>query len=147
MILDTNALSAIADGEADAMSQVSKPRELAIPVIVLGEYWFGIAQSRKKIEYERWLRKFLSVCNALPVDEETAIRYADVRLALKQVGTPIPANDAWIAALCLQYDEPILSQDSHFDFVPGVRRVNWKSTSAIKSTLRLEKASRANRIL
>ncbi|MGH9613070.1 MAG: type II toxin-antitoxin system VapC family toxin [Bryobacteraceae bacterium] len=130
MILDTNALSAIADGETGAINQVSKPRELAIPVIVLGEYRFGIAQSRRKSEYERWLGMFLSVCNALLVNVETTIRYADVRLALKRMRTPSPANDVWIAALCLQYDEPILSQDSHFDFVPGVRRVSWKSTSA-----------------
>jgi tRNA(fMet)-specific endonuclease VapC len=52
LILDTNALSAIADGEPGAAAQVAKASKLTIPVIVLGEYRFGIAQSRRKAEYE-----------------------------------------------------------------------------------------------
>ena len=46
LILDTNALSAIAEGEPDAAKQFYRARRVAIPVIVLVEYRFGIAQSR-----------------------------------------------------------------------------------------------------
>ena len=125
MILDTNALSAVAEGEPGAVARIASAGSIAIPVIALGEYRFGIAQSRHRAEYERWLARFLSACRVLEVGVDTADRYAEVRFELKRAGTPIPANDAWIAALCRQYALPILSQDEHFDLVKDIRRVGW----------------------
>ena len=125
MILDTNALSAVAEGETGATQQVSRAGQIAIPVIVLGEYRFGIAQSRRRREYERWLEELVTVSRVLDVNEETAIGYARIRVQLKEAGTPIPSNDAWIAALGFQHGLPILSRDRHFDFVKGLRRLDW----------------------
>ena len=125
MIIDTNALSAMADAEPRVASEVGKARLIAIPVIVLGEYLFGVAQSRRRIEYEQWINRNLRNLRVLDVTAETASRYADVRLELKRSGTPIPANDIWIAALCRQHSLPLLSQDRHFDRVTGIRRVGW----------------------
>ena len=79
---------------------------VAIPVIVLGEYRFGIAQSRHQRDYERWLEEMLSVCSVLEASEQTAIWYAELRSRLKAAGTPIPSNDLWIAALCRQHAFP-----------------------------------------
>jgi len=125
LILDTNALSAIAKGEPDAAKQFSRAGRVAIPVIVLGEYRFGIAQSRHQREYERWLEEMVSVCDVLGISEETAIWYAELRSQLKDAGTPIPSNDVWIAALCRQHTLSILSRDRHFDLVKGLRRLDW----------------------
>jgi tRNA(fMet)-specific endonuclease VapC len=61
----------------------------------------------------------------LSVTEETAIAYAALRTTLKRSRRPIPANDAWIAALALQHRLPILSRDEHFDVVPGLKRRSW----------------------
>jgi tRNA(fMet)-specific endonuclease VapC len=55
LILDTNAVSAIAEGERGASKQFTWARRVAIPVIVLGEYRYGIAQSRYRRIYESWL--------------------------------------------------------------------------------------------
>lgn len=79
LILDTNALSAIAEGEREAAKQFSRAARVAIPVIVLGEYRFGIAHSRHQREYENWLEEMVSVCDVLEVSEETAIWYAELR--------------------------------------------------------------------
>ena len=125
LILDTNALSAIAEGERGATREFVRARQVAIPVIVLGEYRFGIAQSRHRRKYERWLEELVAVGNVLAVDSETAIRYAELRGELKAAGTPIPSNDAWIAALCRQHSLPILSRDRHFDLIEGLRRLDW----------------------
>jgi tRNA(fMet)-specific endonuclease VapC len=59
------------------------------------------------------------------VDEETTVSYAAVRKELREAGTPIPSNDIWIAALCLQHKYPILSRDRHFDLVEGLKRLAW----------------------
>ena len=125
MILDTNALSAIAEGEPGAAKQFARAGRVAIPVIVLGEYRFGIALSRHQPEYERWLEDMVSVCDVLEVSEGTAIWYAELRGQLKEAGTPIPSNDVWIAALALQHQQPVVSQDEHFDLVTGLRRIGW----------------------
>ena len=125
MILDTNALSAYLDRTPEAVAVVSGARELAIPVIVAGEFAFGIAQSRHREEYERSLQRMLDRCTVLDIGIETARHYAAIRLELKAAGNPIPANDVWIAALSRQYSMPVMSRDSHFDFVGGLRRRTW----------------------
>ena len=103
LILDTNALSAIAEVERKAVKEFVRADKVEIPVIVLGKYRFGISQPRHKREYERWLAELFSVCRVFAVDEETTVSYAALRSELKKAGTPIPSNEVWIAALCRQH--------------------------------------------
>ena len=125
MILDTNGLSALAEGELRLEPILRKATQIAVPVIVLGEYRYGIQQSRERQRYEHWLVEYLPNFRVLNVDEQTTISYAAVRGELKRAGTPIPSNDVWIAALCRQHSLPVLSRDRHFDLVPGLRRIDW----------------------
>ena len=125
LILDTNALSAFADGDTAIESIVRRAQEIAIPAVVLGEYRFGIAQSRQKKSYEKWLEQSLGEFRVLAVDEQTSRKYASLRLELKKMGKPIPSNDLWIAALTRQHALRLLSRDRHFDDVPGLMRIEW----------------------
>lgn len=125
MILDTNALSAYLDRTPEAVEVVSEARELAIPVMVAGEFAFGIALSRHREAYERSLQRMLDRCTVLDIGIETARHYAAIRLELKAAGKPIPANDVWMAALSRQHAIPVMSRDTHFDFVGGLRRRTW----------------------
>jgi predicted nucleic acid-binding protein len=125
LILDKNALSAAADGDAGVQEVVAGAQRIAVPVIVLGEYRLGIAQSRRRQDYDKWLRDWITVVTVLDVDEGTTHQYASIGLELKKIGKPIPSNDLWIAALCRQHALPLLSRDRHFDFVPGVKRLDW----------------------
>jgi len=125
MILDTNGLSALAEGELRLEPILRKATQIAVPVVVLGEYRYGIQQSRERQRYEHWLVEYLPKFRVLNVDEQTTTSYAAVRGELKRAGTPIPSNDVWIAALCRQYSLPVLSRDRHFDLVPGLRRIDW----------------------
>jgi len=43
LILDTNALFAIAEGAPETAKQFARAGRVAIPVVVLGEYRYGIA--------------------------------------------------------------------------------------------------------
>ena len=92
MILDTNALSAWAEGLAAVEAALRSADRLVVPSVVLGEYYFGIRQSRHRIRYEEWLRRYLPLAEVATVTSATAD--ADIRLQLKRVGKPIPANDA-----------------------------------------------------
>jgi tRNA(fMet)-specific endonuclease VapC len=124
VILDTNGLSAMADGDMKLARLLQQAPELAVPVIVLGEYQYGIRLSRHRRQYESWLTELLATCSVLLVDERTGI-YAEVRHELKRSGHPIPENDIWIAALARQHNSPLVTRDQHFDFVPGLKRLNW----------------------
>ena len=55
MILDTNALSAWAEGYTTVERCLRSAKRLVVPSIVLGEYYFGIRQSRYHHRYEDWL--------------------------------------------------------------------------------------------
>ena len=90
-----------------------------------GEFAYGIARSRYREAYHRSLRRMLERCTVLDIGIETARHYAAIRLELKSAGTPIPANDLWIAALSRQHSTPVMSRDRHFDFVGGLRRQTW----------------------
>ncbi len=113
------------DGDAGVGDALRTEARAAIPVIVLGEFRYGIAQSKRRASYEAWLDSSLIHFDILSVTDETAVAYAALRLALKRSGRPIPANDAWIAALALQHRLSVLSLDEHFDVVPGLNRRGW----------------------
>ena len=125
MILDTNGLSAVADGESELEPILRKAAQVAIPVIVLGEYRYGISHSRNRVRYEQWMNEYLPSFRILAVDEQTALSYSFIRTELRKAGTPIPSNDVWIAALCRQFSMPVVSRDRHFDAVPGLVRLAW----------------------
>ena len=125
MILDTNALSAVADEDPEIETALREAEFLALPVIALGEYRYGIIQSRYREEYEAWLNGLVAECRLIEITEPTTKFYAGVQNELRDAGKPIPTNDIWIAALCRQYKLPLLSRDHHFDFVRGLRRLNW----------------------
>ena len=125
MIVDTNALSAAADDDPAVIALLSRAGQMAIPVIVLGEYRYGISQSRHRATYENWLSGLLRDCTVLNINEPTTQHYADITLDLRRKGKPIPTNDLWIAALCRQHSLPLLSRDRHFDLVAGLKRIGW----------------------
>lgn len=125
MILDTNALSAWADGDPAIEPLLRTASRLVIPVVVIGEFEFGIRQSQHASRYDEWLAVNLDTVEVARIDRAIAAVYGAIRLELKQAGTPIPINDTWIAAVARHERLPIISRDGHFDAVRGVERVSW----------------------
>lgn len=127
MILDTNALSAFFDGDPGLLEILSGAKALYLPVVVLGEYRFGLQASRLRKEREPKLKAFAATCTVLPVTESTTKSYATICHRLRQAGTPVPANDIWIAALALEYNLPVVTRDRHFENIRWVERIRWRS--------------------
>ena len=125
MILDTNAVSALAEQDKAIIGLVQASPRVAVTIISLGEYAFGISKSRHRAELEVWSDALLLKVDVLLLEQKTLPFYAEVRGRLKVDGTPIPANDCWIAALAQQHRLPIVSQDRHFDSVKGIQRIGW----------------------
>ncbi|MBX7186695.1 MAG: type II toxin-antitoxin system VapC family toxin [Vicinamibacteria bacterium] len=123
--LDTNALSAFAEG-SDALGAVLMPfRTLAVPVTVLGEYRYGLQASKKKARLEAWLDELLGEVRVLEATARTTMVYARVRSSLRAAGTPIPENDVWIAAAAIEHNLPLVTRDNHFGVVKGLEILAW----------------------
>ena len=125
MILDTNALSAFFDGDPKLGAKLEGASGLFLPVVVLGEYRFGLLRSTKRRLIEPVLDKLQASAIVLTVEEGTVRPYAEIRDRLKRAGTPIPSNDLWIAALAVQHRLPVVSRDTHFDQVRRLTRISW----------------------
>ena len=125
IVIDTNCLSDWADGDKSLALALKSAEQIYIPVIVLGEYRYGILNSRLKVQRTKWLDELEKALRVLTITTSTAKRYALVRNDLKKAGTPIPENDIWIAAQCLDANAAIASKDTHFDYVPGLNRIGW----------------------
>ena len=125
MILDTNAVSSLFTGNRALEKVLADEDRHQLPVIVVGEYAFGLKRSRGQRSLQQLLTKLIGESDVLEIDLGTANYYAEIRGDLQQRGEPIPENDLWIAALCLQHRRPLASRDRHFDRISGLERTNW----------------------
>ena len=94
MILDTNAVSALFSGDStlsEKLAQVSRRHHL--PVIVIGEYRFGLVFSHVRDRLLPLFDSFVRDSIILRVDESTAQLYSEIRGDLRRKGRPIPEND------------------------------------------------------
>ena len=121
-LLDTSAYIAFKKKHTAVLEILSQADTIFVNPIVLGELRAGFLQGSKTERNERELGAFLESPRVivLPIDEETADRYAVIHTALKKVGTPISTNDLWIAAGAMQHGLPILTADTDFQKVPQI---------------------------
>jgi predicted nucleic acid-binding protein len=125
VILDTDAVSGILAGDSKLESILLSAQRHELPVVVVGEYQFGLIGSRKRARLQSLFDRLVSESVLLDIDGETARQYATIRYQLKAKGRPIPENDIWIAALARQHDLVVVSRDPHFDAVDGIGRQSW----------------------
>jgi tRNA(fMet)-specific endonuclease VapC len=79
-------LSAAAADDPAVIAILTRADQMAIPAIVLGEYRYGIAQSRHRATYENWLAGLLRDCSVLDINEPTTQHYAEITLDLRRKG-------------------------------------------------------------
>jgi tRNA(fMet)-specific endonuclease VapC len=104
---------------------VQRAERILMPVPVLAELKFGFLNGTKSRANEANLERFLGRARVevLACDEDTALRFAELKLQLKKQGTPIPINDVWIAALAVQHHATLFTKDSDFDHIPQLARL------------------------
>ena len=125
LALDTNAYRLVLAGDAAAVRLARTAERILMPVPVLAELRFGFLNGTKGRQNEAHLTRFLDAprVEVLRCDEETSVRYAELKLQLKKQGTPIPINDVWIAALALQHHATLFTRDADFERIPQLPRV------------------------
>jgi len=100
-LLDTNILIYVLSGRYPALRahiDGLAPGRAATSVVVCGELHYGIAKSLRREGALQRLNALLDLIPELPLPVDAAKQYGDIRAELSIHGTPIGANDLWIAA-------------------------------------------------
>ena len=127
-LLDTNIISSFV---RDPNNVVSRGIEavgvgaVAINPIICGELLFGVEKKRDARLAAR-ISAVIAPIMVLGIEQVAAAEYARLRVALERRGTPIGANDMWIAAHALALDLTLVTDNEReFARVEGLRVENW----------------------
>ena len=99
--------------------------QVFLPIIVLGELYYGARKSLRVEENITRVDEFVAVNAVLEPNTATAREYGEVKNALRNKGRPIPENDIWIAAITKQYGLTLVTRDEHFKEVQGIAVETW----------------------
>jgi predicted nucleic acid-binding protein len=128
-LFDTNAISDLmrASPIAEAwLSSLSASDQVVTCSIVRGEILFGISKlpaGKRRAELEETGRQFLAAFLCETVSERAGDHYAAIKLSRQQNGLSLDENDIWIAATALALDATLVSRDSDFAGIEGLRLV------------------------
>ena len=122
LLIDTNIYSHALRGDKSIAAILQKADSICISSISIGELISGFKGGSRETRNQEELDIFLSSSRVtvFPVDEGTAVFYAEIRQNLKTIGKPIPTNDIWIAACAFQHGLKVFTADVHFTSIPGL---------------------------
>ncbi|HWI96679.1 MAG TPA: type II toxin-antitoxin system VapC family toxin [Solirubrobacterales bacterium] len=119
-MLDTSVFIAIEQGRL--LRHEAIPDTGAISIITKAELRAGILAAKDIATRDRRLGTLDAVANiaVLPVDEQVARAWAQMRAYLAAAERRVNINDMWIAATAAAHEIPVLTQDGDFDALNGV---------------------------
>ena len=134
-LLDTNILIYLIKNHppqvAERIDALAPSDGLAMSFITWAELLQGAEGSQRR---EATLRQLDQLARQVPVlypeGPEICAHYAQQATALKRRGTPIGANDLWIACHALALNATLVSHNvSEFARIEGLRREDWAAPS------------------
>ena len=114
--IDTSAYIEFLRGDPDAVGTIDSASWIGFPTIALGELHTGFSLSPSDEREASRLIDFRvhPVVETIPVDDQVAHEYGHLVADLRRAGTPLPANDIWIAACAARTSSVVLTCDSRF---------------------------------
>lgn len=106
-----------------------EPGASVMSPIVLGELHVGWRKSAQAEANRSVLDQYLRTTVHDPVDDAVAGAYGELRAELEARGTPIGANDLWIAAHARERGCVLVTHDiAEYERVRGLRIEDWART-------------------
>lgn len=124
-LLDTNAIIALQREDEAVKKLLTAATDVFVPVVAVGELYYGAYKSGRVEENRQNVAAFIAGRVVLRVDADTADVYGQAKQGLRAKGRPIPENDIWIAALAIQYDLTLITDDAHFAEVDNLNWQGW----------------------
>ncbi len=121
--IDTNAYTAFLSGESSVRDKLIYATDILLPTIVLGELYYGFYKGTRLRDNLVFLTRFMHDKRVVlgEIDENVARTYGEIQAKLRKVGKPIPSNDMWIAATCIELGYTLVAKDKHYDEVEGLK--------------------------
>jgi len=129
IVLDTSAYSHFRVNHPKVVEAILNAEVVHMPVTVLGELHGGFLAGTRARENQLVLGEFLdeSFVSILPVTPDVARIYGELFAALRRAGTPIPTNDIWIAANCIDAGAHLVTFDSDFGRIERLDQTIFKA--------------------
>ena len=124
-LLDTNIITAWLKGEKPVADKIDKAKEIYIPIIVIGELYYGALYSTHVQKNIADIKLITATYNVLLIDEAVALAYGNIKAALRKKGKPIPENDIWIAAIAHYHELVVATRDKHFKEIDSIKIKSW----------------------
>jgi tRNA(fMet)-specific endonuclease VapC len=127
-LLDTNTVSYIIKGNRPRVRErlLRVPMaEVGISVVTEAELLFGLARRPDATKLKTVVEEFLLRVEVLPWDSEAARQYSTIRAMLEDAGEPMGNLDLMIAAQALAVGLVLVSSDSVFRRVKGLKIEGW----------------------
>lgn len=120
--LDTSAYVGFMRGDPAAVAAIDGASWIGFPVIALGELHAGLSLTGTRAAELQRMRDFLAhpVVEIVAADNEVARAYGRLVAELRKAGTPLPANDIWIAACAARTSSVVLTRDGRFTCIDRV---------------------------
>ncbi len=100
--------------------------EVGISSITTSELYYGVAKSERIEQNSMALMTFLMPFEILPYETEAAQAYGHIRASLERGGTPIGAQDTFIAAHAYALGVTLVTNNEReFERVDNLRIENW----------------------
>ena len=99
---------------------------VAMSSITYGELWYGATRSIRSEAAFTILERLARAAPVLPLDDEAARHYGEIRAVLESKGKVIGNNDLWIAAHARAARLALVTNNEReFSRVPGLAVENW----------------------
>lgn len=120
-VADTSVFIARESGRG--LEVAALPDALAVSIVTVAELRAGVLAAADVAIRDRRLTTLQQALelDPLPIDDAVARAWARLRVDLRDSGRRMKVNDAWIAATALAHQLPLVSQDSDYDVVPGLK--------------------------
>lgn len=127
-LLDTNTVSYYIAGNPPEVrkryERVGLP-STAVSTVTEAELRYGVARNPGALRRRASVESFLSDAVILPWDSAAARSYAQLRAAQERKGRPLSLEDLMIAAHALALGLRLVTHDSVFAFVDGLKTEDW----------------------
>ena len=120
---DTNACSILWRHGSQVEHALNQADFVYISTIVIGELFAGFKRGNQEAKNKKLFASFIQspTISIIPVSQDTAEIYAQIKYGLGKLGKPIPSNDLWIAAHAMETGSVLVTYDRHFLKIPGLR--------------------------
>jgi tRNA(fMet)-specific endonuclease VapC len=128
VLLDTSAYINYLSGNQEILEILSDSDIIYLSVFVTGELLSGFKAGSKENWNKEILNKFINKpgIKLFPASFETSEIYSDLYCMLEKAGISLPVNEVWIASHAIETGSVLITNNSNFTKIPGLRFLLFK---------------------